>query len=77
LVYIIAMTVLTAIYFPESPKYLYSRGRYDELRECFRVIAVMNGVSNFKKETIEFDTEAKERERLESQSTPGEMNELE
>ena len=57
LIFIISMTFYTAIYLPESPKYLYAKGMFDELRDCLEVVARTNGIKTFKKEKIVFVSE--------------------
>ena len=44
---ILCVTIL-AFTFPESPRYLYSKRRYDELRQCFQMIGRMNKVDDNK-----------------------------
>lgn len=57
LVLIITLTFIIVVQFPESPKYLYSKERFDEARDALQQIARFNGVQNFKKEQIIFDSE--------------------
>lgn len=63
---IIVLTTLIIVYLPESPKYLYSKRRYDETRQSLAVVAHLNGVKNFKKEEIIFETEKIHLENLQN-----------
>jgi len=45
------------VFVPESPKFLYSNGRYNEARNALAIIARYNGQRNFNKDSIIFDTE--------------------
>ena len=40
--------ILVAICLPESPKWLYGKGKYDEVKEVLLYVAKMNGRKNFK-----------------------------
>lgn len=42
----VASTLFIIVYFPESPKYLYSKGQFVEARESIQKIAVFNGVTH-------------------------------
>jgi hypothetical protein len=42
--------MLIIVYLPESPKFLYSKRRYDECRESLAVVAALNGAKEFKKD---------------------------
>lgn len=50
LVVVFSLISLTIIYLPESPKYLYSQGRFDETRQSLATVAMINGVKNFPKD---------------------------
>ena len=50
-------TCFVVLCIPESPKYLYSNGRYNEARTALAVVARYNGQRNFNKDQIVFDTE--------------------
>lgn len=56
--------IFIIIYFYESPKFLYSKGRYNEARYSIRKIAEFNGVN--KKDDFEFifDTEVRNNDPL-------------
>ena len=43
--FVVALTFTSslAIFIPESPKYYYAKGRYDEAREVLKIIANFNG----------------------------------
>lgn len=43
LAFIIAATFFVVVAFPESPKYLYSNGRYTEARDSLSLVAKFNG----------------------------------
>ena len=57
LIFITSMTMYTLVYLPESPKYLYAKGMFKELRDCLEVVAYTNGIKNFRKDKIIFDAE--------------------
>jgi hypothetical protein len=42
---------------PESPRFNYSKDRFDEAKENLEVVAEVNGVKNFNKQNFKFDTE--------------------
>lgn len=42
---------------PESPKFLYSKERYDEARDSLELVAKYNKIGNFNKNNIVFDAE--------------------
>lgn len=50
------MTFYTIIALPESPKYLYSKGRFDEARNSLAYVARFNN-QPFDKANVIFDTE--------------------
>lgn len=50
------MTFYTIVALPESPKYLYSKGRFDEARNSFAYVAMFNN-QPFDKDLVIFDTE--------------------
>ena len=56
LIFISAMTFYTIVALPESPKYLYSKGRFDEARNSFAYVAMFNN-QPFDKDLVIFDTE--------------------
>lgn len=60
------MTLYTALFLPESPKYLYAKGMFTELRDCLEVVAFTNGIHNFKKEKIVFDKESNREDQNEN-----------
>ena len=37
-------TAFTILYVPESPRYLFENGRYEEARESLKTVAIFNGV---------------------------------
>lgn len=41
---ILLLTSFTIVFLPESPKYLYSMGRYDETRRSLAIVAAFNGI---------------------------------
>jgi hypothetical protein len=43
LAFIIGGTLFVIVAFPESPKYLYSNGRYKEARDALALVARFNG----------------------------------
>jgi hypothetical protein len=47
----------TVVYLPESPKYLYAKERFNELRDCLEIVAYTNGIKNFRKDKLVFDAE--------------------
>lgn len=49
LAFIIGATAIIVVVFPESPKYLYSNGKYHEAREALALVARYNGQRNFNK----------------------------
>jgi len=57
LAFITGATAIIVVAFPESPKYLYSNGRYQECRDALALVARYNGQNNFNKQNIVFDTE--------------------
>lgn len=60
----IVVMIIGALFFPESPKYLYSKQRYNEARESLQHIAKMNGAKEFSKLFL-FENEVVEEEELE------------
>lgn len=51
------LSFFTLISLPESPKFLYSKERFDEARDALEVVAKYNNISNFNKQNIVFDSE--------------------
>ena len=51
-------TVFTFMYFPESPKFLYSQGKYEMARANLKKIAAFNGNYEFDKHSFHFDKES-------------------
>lgn len=56
IVFISAMTFYTIVALPESPKYLYAKGRFAEARASLAYVAKFNN-QPFDKHLIIFDTE--------------------
>lgn len=61
---------------PESPKYLYSKGRFDEARNSLAYVARFNN-QPFDKSTVIFDTEKQIDETSQQEITPNDMSEKE
>lgn len=51
-------------FFPESPKFLYSKGRYNEARASLRSLARFNGVNSHDHFEFIFDTEIRNKDPL-------------
>lgn len=51
------LSVVLTLFVPESPKYLYERGKYDELRENLAYIARFNGKSMGEYEILTMEQE--------------------
>lgn len=62
------MTSYIAIYVPESPKYLYAKGMFNELRDCLETVAYMNGIKNFRKDKIVLDSESSTPDQAEDEN---------
>lgn len=60
----IVVLMITLACFPESPKYLYSKGRFQEARDSLKWIASMNNTKTFSALFL-FDNEVVEEEHLE------------
>lgn len=60
----IAVMLIGALFFPESPKYLYSKQKYKEARESLHHIAKINGAKEFSPLFL-FENEVVEEEELE------------
>ena len=57
------------MFVPESPKYLYSKGKYDDARTSIAYIARFNGISKLRADDIVFDKEIVKMDIKEMQST--------
>lgn len=65
---IIILCLVTIVYLPESPKYLHAQGRYDETRQSLATVAYINGIQNFPKDQIVFETEKLQMQRQTNQN---------
>jgi hypothetical protein len=60
----VAALTFLVIFFPESPKFLYSKGRFNEARASLRQLARFNGVNSADEFEFIFDSEIRNKDPL-------------
>lgn len=64
--FVIYLLLQTAILFPESPQYNYSKDNFDEAREDLETVAKINGIENYNSKNFEFDVEYENKKLAEA-----------
>lgn len=64
--FVIYLLLQTAILFPESPQYNYSKENFDEAREDLDKVAKINGIENYNSKNFEFDVEYENKKLAEA-----------
>ena len=57
------LLIQSVISLPESPRFLYSKERFDESKEALAHVASYNGVKDYKQENFKFDAEVVEEDQ--------------
>lgn len=64
--FVVYMLLQTALLFPESPQFNYSKERFDEAKDNLEKVSKVNGIDNYNSKNFEFDTEYENKKLAEA-----------